>query len=182
MPIPTITQITQEFLKSRLDRRNNRFYWKLVPVTRWQDKSWNTRLAGKMAGHLNKTGYRSIRFKIGGKKPIFLEHRLVWLWIHGHFPEDQIDHIDHVRDNNSIENLRAVDSAENGKNIRMPKDNTSGIIGVCWHKSVQKWLAQIKVDDKQTYLGIFDDKFEAICARKSAEIKYGYHPNHGRSS
>lgn len=172
--------LTQEYLKSSLERRNDRFYWRLKPVVSWQDKTWNTRFSGKMAGTLNPNGYRYICFTIDGKARLFSEHQLVWLWHNGHSPENQIDHISGVRDDNRIENLRSVDSAENHKNQRIPKDNTSGVMGIYWNKGIQKWYARIIVDYKKIHLGVFNDKFEAICARKAAEIRYGFHPNHGK--
>jgi hypothetical protein len=106
-------------------------------------------------------------------------HILAWFYMTGEWPKDQIDHIDHVRDNNIFNNLREATHQENGKNQSMYSNNTSGVTGVTWFKRDDKWQAQIKANSKNTYLGCFIDKFEAICARKSAENKYGYHENHG---
>jgi len=174
--------ITQEYLESRVSLIGDFFYWKPRPVTTHHDKAWNTKYARKRAGSLRSSEYRSIGFRINGKDYAFFEHRLVFLWLHGHFPKDDMDHINGIRDDNRIENLREVGHVENGKNTKIYKTNTSGIIGVHWSTSKQKWRAQIVVDYKQIYLGLFDDKFAAICARKSAEVKYIFHENHGRAA
>lgn len=57
--------------------------------------------------------------------------------------------------------------------------NKSGTIGVYYIKRLDKWGSQIKVDGKIIWLGSFIDKDEAVLARKQAEIKYGFHKNHG---
>jgi len=132
---------------------------------------------GDKAGCLDKiTGY--IKISIDGKD--YQAHRLIWLHVYGVWPKYNIDHINHDRADNRILNLRTVKQQENLKNLSFSKLNTSGITGVYWSKAVNKWLAQIYVNKKAVYLGCFTDKFEAICARMSANIKYGYHENHGK--
>ena len=92
----------------------------------------------------------------------------------------QIDHIDGNRENNVISNLRLVNNRENTMNRRKRNDNTSGITGVSWDKNAGKWQAYINKDGRRQPLGVFEDKFEAICTRKSAENRLGYHENHGK--
>ncbi len=180
LPI-SVPELTQEFLKSRLEYRDGCFYWRVKPVIDSGDRRWNTKYSGKRAGSLDlSSGYRYIGFTIKGKRQHFLEHRLVFIWFHGHFPKGQIDHEKGIKDQNWIEYLRDVSSSENNKNKRMPKNNTSGVMGVSWHKPLGKWRAGIMVDYKTIHLGYFYDKFEAICARKSSEVKYRFHENHGR--
>ena len=110
----------------------------------------------------------------------YLNHRLIWLYVHGKFPEEQLDHIDQDRLNNRLSNLRAVTHQENNKNRRRQSNNTSGLCGVHLTKNTGKWEAHIKANGKKKHLGHFSDFFEACCARKSAENKYNFHPNHGR--
>ena len=71
---------------------------------------------------------------------------------------------------------------ENGKNRPMQKNNTSGVVGVHRCKTHNRWVAYTKVDGKFINLGYFKDKFEAICARMSANNKYGFHANHGNKT
>lgn len=119
-------------------------------------------------------GYRLIT--VGCIK--YRSHRLAWLYMTGEWP-NRIDHINRVRSDNRWENLRSVTSLENQRNLPKMKSNTSGVTGIHWDKSRCKWKADITLHNKTKYLGRFDDKFEAICARKSAERRYGFHYNHG---
>jgi hypothetical protein len=106
-------------------------------------------------------------------------HRVAWAVYHGQWPDGQIDHIDGNRLNNRIENLRDVSASQNRKNTKKRKDNTSGIVGVCFDKQTGKWIAKINVSGSNKTLGRYSDIEEATLARKSAEIKYGFHANHG---
>jgi len=162
--------ITQQRLKqlSVYDRQEGRFY---ALVGRGP-----TRI-GDQLGCSHSLGYRRVR--VDGKQ--YQEHRLVWLYYYGEFPPEQIDHINGVKSDNRLENLRAVSNAENGKNQHRPRNNTSGIMGVCWHSREKCYHAGIQVRGKRTHLGNFDNFFDACCARKSAELIHNYHPNHGRS-
>lgn len=159
----------QDYLKSilRYDFQIGRFFWIVARGTRG--------IVGNMAGNLDPDGYRSI--SIDGKN--FKEHRLVWLYVNGEMPKDQIDHVNHIRDDNRIENLRVVSNQENSRNVTMRNNNTTGVMGVCRYKRDNRWRACINVDGKTKHLGYFEDFFEAICARKSAEPKNGFHENHG---
>jgi len=130
---------------------------------------------GSKAGSLYSYGYIVIKINRFG----YRAHRLAWLYMTGEWPEDQIDHIDHDRANNRIINLREATHTINGRNTNIAKNNTSGIMGVNWHRWQRKWRAYISINAKPIHLGTFTDFFEACCARKSAENKYGYHPNHG---
>ena len=109
-------------------------------------------------------------------------HRVAWELYYGEPPNGSIDHINGVRDDNRICNLRVVSIAENNRNMRAGNRNTTGILGVSWERDRSKWLSYIGVNKKRHMkLGRFDDFFEACCVRKSAEIKYNYHENHGRT-
>jgi len=130
---------------------------------------------GDIAGWMKNNGY--ICISVDNCK--YHAHRLACLYVKGYWPE-QMDHLDHVRDNNKWGNLREVSGNENYRNISLGKRNTSGVMGVYKNKLNNKWVAQIKIDGKQIYIGTFEDKFEAVCARKSAEVKFKFHENHGR--
>ena len=88
-------------------------------------------------------------------------------------PEDMfVDHIDHNPLNNCRNNLRICTIQQNQMNLSKRKDNKSGIIGVSWDKAREKWVAQIRLNNKHIHLGRFDNFEEACKARKDAEIKY----------
>lgn len=132
-------------------------------------------LMERPAGYIRRDGYRYIG--VCGK--YYLAHRLAWLFYYGEFPKKRLDHINHNRDDNSIKNLRQVSTRDNCLNKKLYKRNTSGVPGVIWDTRRKKWCASIGVKMKLIYLGGFVDKFEAFCARLSAESKYNFHPNHG---
>jgi len=131
---------------------------------------------GKIAGHYDKDGYK--RISICGK--IYRCGRLAFIYYGIDICGKQIDHINGIRDDDEWDNLRIVTSRQNSMNKKTPVTNTSGICGVSFEKKIQKWTAQVKLDGKTIHLGKFEQKFEAICARKSAEKRYGFHENHGR--
>jgi len=68
----------------------------------------------------------------------------------------------------------------NAKNLPLYVNNTSGIMGVSFHRRQRKWNARIMVDKKPIHLGSLTTMEKAIEARKEAEIKYGFHYNHGK--
>lgn len=132
-------------------------------------------MPGMFAGSPNSDGY--LRVKINNVA--FRVHRVIWLITYGEWPEGQIDHINGVRDDNRIENLRAVSVVGNQQNQHMRVDNTSGTTGVRLESGA--WTAKIRVRGKRLHLGRFKSLEEAAAARKSAELLYGFHPNHGRT-
>jgi len=143
-------------------------------IFKWKVNVSRGMRAGKIAGCTNNYGYRVIRIAHKGYKA----HRLAWLIIYGNLPPDQIDHISGVKNDNRLINLRLASSVINGQNQKKPRNNKSSVIGVCWTKN--KWETSIKVNNESIYLGRYDNIFDAVCARKTAEIKNGFHPNHGK--
>ena len=131
---------------------------------------------GDVAGYKKTNGYVSIT--INSKK--CMAHRLIWVLVHGSIDSKlQIDHINGVKDDNRLSNIRLVTQQENLKNKRIGKSNKSGAVGVSWYKKTLKWCAKINVNGKMRHLGYFTNKDEAIAARKAASIKHGFHSNHG---
>jgi len=110
---------------------------------------------------------------------VYKSHRLAWLYMHGNFPNHQIDHIDHDRTNNKINNLRDVTHNENSKNLSISPLNKSGFTGICWCNTYMRWHARIYVNGKSIHIGYFLNKEEAINARNNANLKYKFHANHG---
>jgi hypothetical protein len=176
--------LTYEYLHSifTYDSETGDLYWKPRPrdmFKRSMDwKTWSTKFANARAGSLHKRndGYCSIHLRLLNKRR--LAHRIVWFMHYGEWPKDQIDHINGIATDNRIENLRDVRGQDNQRNLSRRSDNTSGTTGVHWSNSKKKWEVYIS----SNYLGCFTHKEEAIAARKEAEIKYGYHENHGREN
>jgi len=132
--------------------------------------------AGSIASSTNVDGY--LRASVDGS--VYSLHRLTWFYTYGAFPKNHIDHINGIKNDNRIINLRDVSASKNTKNSPTRIDNTSGVIGVYWYKNLNKWAAEVSFDCKRHHLGLFKYKWDAICARKSAELKHEYHINHGR--
>lgn len=132
---------------------------------------------GKIAGGISEKGY--IRIQINRRK--YMAHRLAWLFIYQEWPKEQIDHINHVRNDNRLCNLTEATNQENAKNRGIQTNNSSGSTGVLWSEKHKNWKAQIKVDQKVIYLGTFINKNEAIKARNQAEKDHGFHENHGKT-
>lgn len=145
---------------------------------RWRISRSNRALVGAIAGSFDRaTRYICIRVK----NRLYYAHRIIWLMKTGKWP-DQIDHINHDRADNCWRNLRNANSSVNGKNKSLSSKNSSGQIGVHWHKAAGKWEAQIKVQRKSHWLGLFVHFDDAVAARKAAERQYGFHPNHGAAT
>ncbi|WPK42208.1 HNH endonuclease motif protein [Escherichia phage vB-EcoS-XT34] len=142
-------------------------------------KSRNGAKYMQQAGRKNKSsGY--IEVMVNYKR--YQAHRTVWEMNHGKIPEGmEIDHINGIRDDNRIDNLRLVTSRTNDTNRAKSKANTSGVVGVCWDKRKGLWLVRIYDNKKPVFVGYFREWFDAVCARKSSERTYNYHENHGRA-
>ena len=167
-------QLTQAELKKVLHYNPDTGVWTRIGKT-----SPLSRVAiGLPTGTKNKAGYVQIWIA----RRCYLAHRLVFLYIYGAFPPNEVDHINGTKDDNRRVNLRRVDSQTNGRNTSIPSTNTSGIMGVSWHKASGKWGASINTNKKHIHLGVFARKADAAKARKDAEEKLGFHANHGRAS
>ena len=148
-------QITQDELKKQLfyDTETGQF-------TRLISQS-NAVCVGDVAGSPDCKGY--LRITVNGR--MYLSHRLAFLYVHGDMPP-QIDHINGDPSDNRIANLRAATGSQNLANRGPTKRNTSGFKGVCWLKQKKKWKAQIQINRKYIYIGLFssaEDAYAAYC-------------------
>ena len=89
----------------------------------------------------------------------------------------QVDHINGVKTEDHVENLRMVTNAENSRSYKTKAQGCTSLFrGVCWHKSHKKWAAIITLAGKLKHLGYFDDEAEAAKTRDQAAIQYGFNP------
>lgn len=142
----------------------------------WKVRRCGTKGIGMPAGGHDSKGYS--RIKINGKH--YLSHRLAWLYVYGRWPDDMIDHINGVRDDNRIHNLREATNIENCRNQSRRRSNTSGIKGVSWDKSEGKWKAYCVMNGKFCNLGYYtriSDAEEAV--KNFREKNHGEFTNHG---
>ena len=119
---------------------------------------------GDVAGYCNK-GY--LQVTIDGKG--YYNHRVIWLYVHGYIPEHDLDHINRKRFDNRIKNLREVSRQCNNRNCGNRNNNTSGVKGIFWHKTIKKWQANIGVNRELKHLGYYDEFDNAVCARLAGE-------------
>jgi hypothetical protein len=155
-------QITQEFARE---------YLRYEPDTGslyWTKKASDKTVVGKKAGwQRSKNGYRQVGFM----GQIIYEHRLIWLFVNGSFPDGQIDHKNGVKDDNRYENLRHATSSQNLVNIGAKRDNTSGAKNVHWCNRSSKWIAKAKIYGKTHYAGSFDCFQAAVIAAAAVRDK-----------
>lgn len=154
--------ITQEELKEILhyDPETGIFTWLAV---------MGRARPGHRAGHVNNVlGY--VLIKIRTRR--YLAHRLAWLYIHGYLPPDDTDHINGIRGDNRISNLRPATRSENTINQGIRCNNTSGYKGVYWDKQREKWHARCRADGKTYYLGRFDAVEDASAVYQAFAAKH----------
>jgi hypothetical protein len=115
-----------------------------------------------LKGSLGKNGYRQVDLQ--GK--MYSIHRLIALY-HIDNPNNYplVDHYDGDKQNNRLENLRWVTHQQNNMNAKIPSNNTSGFIGVSFHKSRNKWIAYITIT-KRIQIGYYATAELASEARK----------------
>lgn len=163
-------EITQESLHELFDYRDGYLYWKVRPSNRVK--------VGDKACTLRRDGYSHIMIK--GVR--YLNHRLIFLMHKGYLP-DYLDHINGIRSDNHIENLRESSSSENSSNRCMRNDNTSGHKGVSWSNHHNKWRVQVNVHGKAVFRKCYEDLELAILVAEEARLKYhGEFANHGNKN
>lgn len=114
-------------------------------------------IVGNRAGSISHGKYRQIG--IDGKR--YLEHRLVWMFVHGKWPDKLIDHINMDGCDNRLCNLRQATHSTNKANRFAPANNSTGFNGVSFNKVIKRYQASICRQYKQKHLGFFDTAKEA---------------------
>ena len=177
----TVYRPPPSYIKEIIDYNpdTGKFYWK----ERKNDKRFSSVHAGKEIPY-QATHRNGVAIRKDGKKVKIFHHHLAWCIFYGEWPDRSlvIDHINGDFYDNRIVNLRLVTVAENSRNRKLSRNNNSGHQGVYFNKKNSNWIAAIYKDSKKIHLGNFASKDGAIAARKAAEIKYGYHENHGRET
>lgn len=139
--------------------------------------SWgNEKPVNELITGTNNRGYRWVKIN----KHVHLVHRLIVLYMTGEHPRGEVDHIDGDRLNNCWVNLRDTNPFENSRNQGNRVDNTSGCRGITFNSRSMKWVARISHGGTRYSLGYHDNIDDAIAARKEAERRFGYHPNHAK--
>lgn len=122
---------------------------------------------GDRAACLNTDGYVVVNID----KRQYRAHRIAWLLTYGAWPRSEIDHINGVKSDNRISNLRLASPSQNQAN-RKKKQNKAGHRGIHWNARDKRWNAKITVDGKQIHLGMFTTPDAAAEAYRTAAEKY----------
>ena len=93
---------------------------------------------------------------------------VAWFYVYGRWPRDEIDHINRIRSDNRIVNLREATHHQNTCNGPPRRTSKSGLIGVSWDSGTGQWRAHITVAGRTRHLGRFDSITEATVARQAA--------------
>jgi len=128
---------------------------------------------GKASLSKDKDGYNVI----GIDNKLYRTHRVIWLYVYGEFPYGFLDHINRIRTDNRVENLREVSKAQSRENIGVSKSSKCGLKGVWLHKQTKKWCASIGSNGKNIHLGSFaliEDAYAAY--QKAASIYHTINP------
>ena len=150
--------ITKEFLHEILEYKDGRLFWKKPISSKSRVK------VGDEAGTSTTTGYR--RIVINYKQ--YFGHQLVFMMFHGYIPKE-IDHINRVRHDNRIENLRPISRSDNVINSRLSKRNSTGYKHI--HVSGNGYKITAPKNGKPVYLGYFQSIEEAKTALRKAQKK-----------
>ena len=128
---------------------------------------------GRSVGSVTVKGYLQINAVLphNGKlvNCAIRNHQLAWLLVTGEYA-DEIDHKDRDKQNNKWDNLRKATPTLNNNNRNVFAKSKSGLTGVIWNKQKRQWQAYIIKAGVNHHLGFYSNLFEAVCARKSAEV------------
>ena len=147
-----VKELTQEYLKKILKYSSTT--GKLI----WLTNMKNNKVKNKEAGTITQYGYVQIRIN----NKLYLGHRLIWLHQYGVWPKNHIDHINGIRNDNRIENLREATSRDN--NLNRGIHRKGHLAGTSFHKRDKKWNAKIVINGQSIYLGAYNTPLEAHLA------------------
>lgn len=157
-----MNNITKELLHEIFTYENGDLVWKKPTGPR-------VKVGDVVGGSLSSHGYKTVQLFGKARKA----HQLIYMMFHG-VEASEVDHINGNRADNRIENLRAVNRAQNCANQRTQTRSASGFKGVTFMRKSSVWRARIKISQKEIHLGCFQSKDEAAIAyNKAAEKHFG---------
>jgi hypothetical protein len=158
-----VQELTQEIVKKLLE------YDPETGILRWKISGHGKNI-GQEAGGIHKYDKYKI-LSIYGKQ--YKYHRVAWLWFYGKWPENVIDHINGIKTDNRITNLRDVSVKINRQNYTKPTiKNKTGFLGV--RKVGKKWYSSINVNSKVISLGAY--KTPELAYNAYVVAKRQHHP------
>ena len=181
MPLRFNNDLTQAVVRELLD------YDPATGVLTWRHRArkwfpepnsyilWNAAHAGKPAFN-TRTADGYLRGGICNRS--YLAHRVIWLWMLGHWSVE-LDHKNRRRRDNRWANLHEVTHSQNQRNQTLRRHSKTGFVGVRQYKN--GYRAWVGVNGQAHFLGTFKTKLEAAAARVAANKQYGFAPGHGRA-
>ena len=161
-PIPTY-----ELVREWFDYRDGALIWRVARSNRVK--------AGSVAGTVNSHGYIIVGMRMWDCRTyLYAAHRLVYLWHHGYWPENEVDHINRNPSDNRIENLREVSRVCNARNCKIDRRNKLGVTGVRVVREPSIYQADIGVNGKLVVIGYYNSVIDAVIARWNAEVEHNY--------
>jgi hypothetical protein len=146
-------ELTQEYLLSKFDYNPDTGILNTKVYFDKRGRKWG----GVESGYIDNDGYISIGLFNKNHK----SHRLIWCMIYGYFPKE-IDHINNIRNDNRLCNLRLANRSENNQNkIKCLSNNLAGFLGVSFDVNRKKYFARIKINGKQKHLGYANNPQDA---------------------
>lgn len=163
-------KLTQKRVRELLD------YDPETGLLTWKVNRRGSAKAGDVIKSVNGAGY--VQLAIDSKT--YLAHRVIWLWNYGYFPEKQVDHINRIKVDNRLCNLREIASSCNVQNSCVSTRNRTGVKGV----RVDKYgcHAFIMIGGRQNHIKTVHDFTEAVALRLAAEQCLGYSSCDNQSS
>lgn len=135
-------------------------------------KNLRKRKRGQIVGSKHVSGYLIFSVGFNNKSWSLRVHRVCWFLHYGTWPDDFLDHVNGIKDDNRISNLRPASYKTNNLNISKSSANKSGYKGVSWCKEKKKWVSRIGVNGRHLFLGRFNCKTAAALAYDKASLKY----------
>lgn len=162
----TYTDLSYEEARRRLnyDPNTGIVTWKERPHT----GAGRCKVGGEAGSYHKHSGYRTLCIR--GKT--FFMHRVIYLWMTGSYPDNSLDHINGVKDDNRWCNLRPCVQAQNMANMKIRKNNKTGYKGVVKRPNQEKYRARVCLGRNRINLGDFNTPEEAHEAYKAAAVKY----------
>lgn len=157
--------LTKELLQTLFEYKEGELYWKTLKIK-------NQVKVGDKAGYIDDINkYKSVSIN----NTCFLLHKIIYIYHYGYCPKF-IDHINGIRNDNRIENLRPATSSQNAQNAKKRKDNTTGVKGINFCKRDKRFVARVQSNGKRYLLGYFktleEAKLEVIKARETYHKEY----------
>lgn len=151
--------MTQELVKTLFDYNNGELFWN-VKIKNKPD------VYLKSAGTLNE---KHNRYQIIYNKKRYYRSRLIFLYHNGYLPE-MVDHINRNTADDRIENLRACNRIENGRNRTSAKNSTSKYLGVNFKEG--SWIVRVSTPTKRLFGGSYKKEIDAALAYNKLAVKY----------